>query len=698
MSADSGRSFTDRLLGRPARPAQSSAIDALDLTHTANGATREADTQGYGPSSSRVTQAAVSHFLTANPAPRPNVGKTALLASAAKITSKQTKDPAFRKIATINKEATVDAWAMYDLVGEVRYVVDNIAQRSSKAHFYIGKLSESGVDAPKPLSQTRQDNDTTTPVTSSQDREIASLIGSIGDGQVGLGRLIERLVANLKVPGEGWLVGIPEDLLPDPELDVAEITDVTPKTRRELPRVDRTPDLLERDRIQRQTDEADADSYAWRMLSTSEIDFEANGSVVLTLGATEAEKLRVTAEQVYMIRVHKPHPQQYWRADSPIYSNLPVLRELVGLTMHISAQVDSRLAGAGVFIVPESYSRAVKRAMGLSDDDPNDPVTEGLMQAMLTPISDRSAASALVPLVLTVPDESADKFRHITFDKGLDSLAADLRTESIRRFALGFDAPPDLLLGAESFNHWGVWLSREDVIRAHVEPTLALICDALTVQWLRPLLKANFPDLTRDELDSLVVWYDVEHLIVRASSGQDAKDLYDKDELSGTALRRANGFDETDAPKESDSDQKAIDAVFTMVSANPGLMRRPGLDVLVKQMKALLDGSPLGADDMVSDAVQAEVEATATEEAAGVDVEATGAEGGPDAEAGAEAAPEDPTATTTEPATNPGMPSTSPGTVPSSAPTGLRLHDPSEFGDLRGSLSSRYDVDVMEGV
>lgn len=667
MSEDPGRSFTDRILGRSTT--KSSAIESLDLR------------RGYGPTAINPPQAAISHFLTANPKPQPN--PKALLASAAKITSKQTKDPAFRKMSAVNKDAQIDAWAMYDLVGEVRYVVDNISQRSSKAHFYIGKLSSNGTDAPKPLGQAKEDES-----TSSQDREIAALIGSIGDGQVGLGRLVERLVGNLKVAGEGWLVGIPEDLLPDLE---EEPEDAQPEVapRRELPRIERMPGTDSA--AQQATDETDSDNFAWRMLSVSEIDFEANGNVVLKLGPSQREMLRVTAEDVYLIRVHKPHPQEYWRADSPIYSNLPVLRELVGLTMHISAQVDSRLAGAGVFIVPESYSRAVKRSMGLPDDAVEDPVTDGLMEAMLAPISDRSAASALVPLVLTVPDESADKFRHITFDKGLDSLASELRTESIRRFALGFDAPPDLLLGAESFNHWGVWLSREDVVRAHIEPTLALISDALTVQWLRPLLKANFPDLTRDQLDELVVWYDVEHLIVRASSGQDAKDLYAVDELSGTALRRANGFDETDAPKDADSDQKAIDAVFAMVSQNPGLMRRPGIDVLVKQMKALLEGSPLGADDMVSDAVQSEETATAIEEEAGVEIETTG-----DAEAvPAEGAEADPMAA---PVPNGGPPSTNPGTVPSSAPEGLRIRDLEDIPGLQGSLSQRFSDAAMEGV
>src|SRR5690606_37614699 len=140
-----------------------------------------------------------------------------------------------------------------------------------------------------------------------------------------------------------------------------------------------------------------------------------------------------------------------------------------------------------------------------------------------------SAASALVPLVLRVPDESADKFKHITFDKGLDSNALELRSESIRRLALGLDCPPELLLGTNSMNHWGGWLMREDVVRAHIEPTLALICDALTIQYLRPVIEENFPELNANDY---VIWYDVEHMIIRASNGQDAKDLYGMDEIS----------------------------------------------------------------------------------------------------------------------------------------------------------------------
>src|SRR5690606_36056378 len=123
-------------------------------------------------------------------------------------------------------------------------------------------------------------------------------------------------------------------------------------------------------------------------------------------------------------------------------SSLPVLRELVSLTMMVGAQTDSRLAGAGVFIVPDEARRAMLRAMGKSEDSDENPLADALIEAMSTAISDRSSAASFTPLVLTVPGDQADAFRHISFSTPLDKETQKLRDEAIRRLALGQDAPP----------------------------------------------------------------------------------------------------------------------------------------------------------------------------------------------------------------------------------------------------------------
>src|SRR5690606_39153276 len=127
--------------------------------------------------------------------------------------------------------------------------------------------------------------------------------------------------------------------------------------------------------------------------------------------------------------------------------------------------------------------------------------------AMSTAISDRSSAASFTPLVLTVPGDQADKFRHISFSTPFDKETQKLRDEAIRRLALGQDAPPEILLGMGSLNHWGAWLTREDTVTTHIEPPLAMLCDSLTTGLLRPFaLAAGYaPDL----VDELVVWYSV---------------------------------------------------------------------------------------------------------------------------------------------------------------------------------------------
>src|SRR6266581_4378747 len=48
------------------------------------------------------------------------------------------------------------------------------------------------------------------------------------------------------------------------------------------------------------------------------------------------------------------------------------------------------------------------------------------------------------------------------------------------------------------------------------------------------------------------VWYDASELVLRPDRSQDATDTYDRLELSGEALRREHGFDDSDKPTEDE--------------------------------------------------------------------------------------------------------------------------------------------------
>lgn len=450
-----------------------------------------------------------------------------------------------RKAAVKPEEWQDEAWDLYDLVGELRFLVTTIAGRLGQAHLYVGQQDPSGEQVPERLNSEDSIND---------------LVTMFGGSNAGRAQLLTRLAINLMVPGEGWLAGIPE---PDEDGE------------RDLDSVE-SPDGLE-----------------WHMLSVSEVASTASDTVKLHLADDEEEEF--DPNDIYLIRVWDSHPRKAWQADSSTRAAMPILKELVGLTMHVSAQVDSRLAGAGLLVVPQSAQRALSvQADANEGDDDVDVFTEALIEAMTTPISDRSSAAAVVPLVVTVPDEVADKFTHINFSSDLDAEARNLRDEAIRRLAMSMDSPPELLLGTAGMNHWGGWLVKEETVSSHIEPPLALICDAMTTQYLWPALEAR----GIDDFEQYVIWYDVEHLVTRPNLGKDAITLHERDAISDEALRRANGFDEADAPKGM-SDDPAAELVLDMVQKNPGLLAQPGTEALLEHIRALLQGKGEGSVEEV---------------------------------------------------------------------------------------------------
>lgn len=467
---------------------------------------------------------------------------TSLVASAQRIRAKRIEQ---RKWSATPGDWQKEAWDFYDEVGELRFIVNTLANRLSQARLYIGiQNKESQTDAP----------------TEIDDPAIVQLLDDFGGSHAGRAQIIHRLGINLFVVGEAWLAELPKNRVQD-----------------ELTLVDEV--LLD-------------DEREWQVFSIEEINTQFDGTVRVNMG--NGEYIDLEPEEYTIARIWSPHPRRSWEADAATRSSLSILRELVGLTMHISAQVDSRLAGAGVFVIPQSAQRAMQLAAGIEEEDGGDEFTEALLEHMTTPILDRGSASAVVPMVVTVPDEVTDKFQHISFSTHLDAEARSLRDEAIRRLALGQDAPPEVLLGTSAMNHWGGWLVKEDVVSTHLEPPLALMCHAFTTEYLHPALIAQ--GMAEEEAQQYVIWYDVSHLVVRPNVATDAKTAHDAGVINDDALRYALGFDAGDAPKhtpESDPLPLEVSMALDMVKADPALITTPGLAVLVEQLQATLNGTPI---------------------------------------------------------------------------------------------------------
>jgi hypothetical protein len=447
-------------------------------------------------------------------------------------------------------------------VGEERFLASTLSGRLSQARLYVQHKPAGG-----PHSSLRDDE---TDVADTAAAAVASLaeavLAALGASQQDLGQMLQRLATNLFVAGEGWLVGVPAHLVPG--IDSTDPTATAP-----------SPDPALSDLV-------------WRVLAVTEVTTvaaptpTAAGRVRLNLGSDASAPVEVSTDEIYLIRIWRPHPARYWEADSPTRACLPILRELIGLTRHISAQIDSRLAGAGLLVVPSSASAALASdAADAYGTGQPDPFVSALMESMLRPIENRDDASAVVPLVVTVPDEAADKVSHLTFSSALDSGARDLRDEAIRRLALAQDAPPELLLGSGAMNHWGAWLTREDTVTTHIEPVLALICEALTSQYLRPVLLSA--GLSEDVVRTLSVGYDVSALVARPNRSEEALNLHKSGAISDEALREASGFDDSD---EKPLEERALMNAIALATKQPALLTSPGLGPITEELLKVYRG------------------------------------------------------------------------------------------------------------
>lgn len=284
--------------------------------------------------------------------------------------------------------------------------------------------------------------------------------------------------------------------------------------------------------------EAEATEDQWGVYAATETKRSASGDFSVDGRPVEGDPL--------IIRIWRPHPRHPNKSVAPSRAIIPILAELERLTMHVAAQLDSRLAGAGIFALPSEISFP---SMTITDAAGNQSQTASgsqgfadfLENVMSTAIANRAHASAYTPIILQVAGEYLEKLQHITFWTELDKQAIELRVEAIRRLALGMDMPPEVLTGVADVNHWGAWQIDEAAIKSHSEPLLAVITSSLTTGYLRFVLEADGMD--EDEAAEFAIHADTSMLRMRPNRSREAIELWDRGELSGATMLRENGFD-----------------------------------------------------------------------------------------------------------------------------------------------------------
>lgn len=333
-----------------------------------------------------------------------------------------------------NLDWQIEAWRLYDIVGELRFLASWIGDSVSQARMYVTKIDETGEETGEV-----------------EDRTIAELAAvPLGTGAQRDDNL-RLLGIDLAVAGEAWIVGEAANT-PNPE--------------------------------------------GWFVLSGGQIRRE--GGIITVRRPLQAggEVLRLTDGRDMLIRAWRPHPNDIFQSDSPTRSAIPPLREIELLTKREFAELESRLVGAGVWFLPEGIDfprgegepEGVEGFMAELQRVAAENIRDQSRASAMVPIT------ATIPDQLL---EHVDKLKPVTFWSDLSENILPMKQAAIARVAAAFEIPSELLAGLSDSNHWTAWAIGEEGIK-RIKPYLATIADTLTRGFLIPTLeREGIPDADR---------------------------------------------------------------------------------------------------------------------------------------------------------------------------------------------------------
>ncbi|MET7814202.1 hypothetical protein ABZT26_25565 [Streptomyces sp. NPDC005395] len=450
-----------------------------------------------------------------------DTGRTRVLASAALVTQDQV-----HAVTTRRAPWQPEAWDRYDEVPELRSGTDWLANACSRVRLYAGKVDPDGSTVPDPVSSEDPGSE-----------PLLAPLNELFSSGAGQAEMLRRWVTHLEIPGESFLAGF---------------TDPNSNQRR------------------------------WLVLSSDELRTGIDGRPEIQLAESlQWVPLNVGSPQdkgdpSALIRIWQPHARRAIDPDSAIISLRGVLRQILGLSAHINATSNSRLAGAGLVGIPDDLAPAGAD----TSDGPNalhsSPLVRALLESMVAPLKDRGLASAVAPLVLTGPAESIQAMKHFTFSTPFDERVGELLERSIKRLATGLSIPAEILLGLGNGTYWNSFLIKDEAIQVAVAPRVELLCEALTHHFYRPMLK----QLGVKDPETWGVGYDISALSQRPDRSAEAEKGHGAGVLSDDAYLRELGFDKEDRPTADERKRRIIEKIaLTSGPLQTQMLKKLGIEV-----------------------------------------------------------------------------------------------------------------------
>jgi hypothetical protein len=406
-----------------------------------------------------------------------------------------------------------EAWEYYDAIGEIKYAFNLVASVVSRIRIYAAVIDDPS-ETPISVRQSELVDDR---LAAAAERALARLNSAYG-GQAGL---LRDAALNLAVAGECYLVQMPakpSQRLPE-SWDIRSVDEVTTDPR-----------------------------GGFNVIGRREQSTTTQGGI---------DKTSKLGKDAFVGRIWRSHPRFSDEADSSLRGLLDLCAELLLLNRTFRATARSRL-NAGALYLPDGLSVASQGdgdfpydsedgiGPNFTAEEAEDEFEEQLMDAMTTPIRDEESASAVVPLIIRGPAELGDKIKQFKFERSFDPALAERSDRVLERILQGLDVPKDVVTGLANVKYSNAMQIDESLYKAHIEPLMLLIADALTVVYLRPYLIANGYEET--QVNRIVVWYDPSAIATRNDRATDADSGFDRMAVSANTWRRAHGFSDADAP------------------------------------------------------------------------------------------------------------------------------------------------------
>lgn len=409
----------------------------------------------------------------------------AVTASAALVTDGYITDrgrPIFQ-----NSAPQLELWRMYDTIGEYGSFVDWMCSAGSRVRLGAAEVVP-GADEPEII--------TTGPA--------AQLMEDFYGGTAGHATFLSLMIAQLAVPGEGWLVA--ERFDPRVPLFMAD----------------------------------------WSVHSTETIrptGTRINGRMTYDVQIGEGAWRSLPADSL-PVRVWNPHPRFSYLARSPSLAALATMQRLELCDKRIVSELLSRIVMNGILWLPTDLALPVNPRY---KDQPNPFWAEWLDIASQN-MQNTGSALAAVPMPIRVDGRVIEQIKHMRFSEPFDEQLLAEREFEIARLAKQLPLSPERQQGMSSSNHWSAFVIDESDIKISIAPIIEKICEGLTVGYLQPMLAQAGLPLVGEHGGKLVVWADYSELASPPDKSTGAIAAYDRGEGSGRALRRELGLKETDKP------------------------------------------------------------------------------------------------------------------------------------------------------